>query len=696
MHFVRTIRSPIRSGKLLSVDCPVLPEGYCLIRAADIPGQNYLAVPNADFPPEFSHPILAESKLLYEGQPVALLVGPDLAEIAKFEAAILVNAEAADAEEGEGAADAPVRVYAERNITIEPKAGRSCQADVPPPQTRIVESHLRTPCAEHNAPECTGAVAFFEGGRCVVHTASQWPRHVQRSIAGSLNINAADIVIGRESPGVHFDAKVWYPSLVAVQAALAASITKKAVKFMLSREEERLYSPRRATSDIRFRSVIDENGGILETVIDIKADLGACGFFADEIIDRMALASLGLYRLGTVSIHARAVGTASIPKGAFSGFGLAQGFFAVERHVTRVTNELGVSPLHWKLERNIVRQGGAPVKLPIGITLKKPLPFQAVISTVSAQSDFGRKWAAYDLVHRQSKVEGDGILPIRGIGLTVAYQGAGLLYHTGKDPLPPVTAVIEDDELLVKCASSKEVGSNIALWKELALNAAPHVKSVRYDDGGSDWGDDPAVLSRDTAYITGLVEQAAQSASLLPVVPVPDSFNTQASQSVARYQGKEVQSWSGKTCDAKAFAHPSLCAAVVEVEIDRIEYKPVIRGVWLCVEGGKILSIHEACNTLTISGIAALAWAQGKREVPNIKDVPHIAIDFIPSDDGCITGMEELAFSTIPAAYAAAVSQAINIPFDRLPIRTLEIWQALNPTPEQDDKSEKGEKGGEE
>ena len=123
MYFARTLRSPVRSGRLLSIDCQVLPEGYHLIRAKDIPGENVLAAAGADaeFNPAFSHPILAETELLYEGQPVALLVGPDEAEIAKLEGSILVNAEETDA---------PLRVYAERNITVETdaKAARASHA----------------------------------------------------------------------------------------------------------------------------------------------------------------------------------------------------------------------------------------------------------------------------------------------------------------------------------------------------------------------------------------------------------------------------------------------------------------------------------------------------------------------------------------------------------------------------------------
>ncbi|MDR1094791.1 MAG: molybdopterin-dependent oxidoreductase [Spirochaetaceae bacterium] len=708
MRFVRTIRSPVRCGKLLSIDCPVLPEGYRLIRAADIPGQNCLPGPDAGFDLAFSHPILAGTRLLYEGQPVALLVGPEPRELAMLEAAIRVNAEEAEI---------PVRVYAERNIIVETggrgrqqsrdtdlrpsphaakKNGEKKHGEEPPQQPRIVETSHSTPCAEHNAPECNGAVAFFEGDRCFVHTASQWPRHVQRSVAGVLGLNpdGTGIVVGRESPGVHFDAKLWYPSLIAAQAALAASVTRTPVKFMLTREEERLYSPRRAASALHIRSETDESGRILKTDIMITADLGMCGFFAEEIIDRMALASLGLYRLGTVTIQAKAVGTASVPKGAFAGFGMAQGFFAIERHLAHVTDELHVSPLQWKLERNIEKQGGSPVKLPIGITVKKPLDIRSVIETASARSDFDRKWAAYALLSRRENPAVNKVSPMRGIGLAFAYQGAGLLYHTSNDPLPHVTAVLEDGELVIKCATPKETAPYIETWKNIARDAVcpDHpAASIRYDDSGSDWGDDPAVLSRSAACITGLVEDAVRDAVRGAMRGVSQPPDAPEDRSEARYRSEDAENWAGKTCDHKAFAHPALCAAVIEVEIDQAEYKPLVRGIRLCVDGGRILSVSGARNLLTVSGIAALAWAQGKRKLPYIKDVPRIEIEFITADNEHngensenkhVAGLEELAFSTIPAAYASAVSQALGVPFDSLPIRPLEIWRALHPASE--------------
>jgi CO/xanthine dehydrogenase Mo-binding subunit len=40
-------------------------------------------------------------------------------------------------------------------------------------------------------------------------------------------------------------------------------------------------------------------------------------------------------------------------------------------------------------------------------------------------------------------------------------------------------------------------------------------------------------------------------------------------------------------------------------------------------------------------------------------------------------GIGELPFSTVPAAYVQAVSQALDHPFEKLPVCAEDIWEAV-------------------
>jgi CO/xanthine dehydrogenase Mo-binding subunit len=151
--------------------------------------------------------------------------------------------------------------------------------------------------------------------------------------------------------------------------------------------------------------------------------------------------------------------------------------------------------------------------------------------------------------------------------------------------------------------------------------------------------------------------------------------------------GSEIQ------YDENSLSLLSWGSAVVEAEIDPIEYIPRVRGIWLAVDGGPILAENRAKRNLTLLSIQALNWASrenvvykngeilpediGNYSLPLPEEIPPVTIDFQWSD-GNPRGLGELPFSTVPAAYAQAVSQAMDHHFTKLPIGSAEIWELVN------------------
>jgi CO/xanthine dehydrogenase Mo-binding subunit len=136
---------------------------------------------------------------------------------------------------------------------------------------------------------------------------------------------------------------------------------------------------------------------------------------------------------------------------------------------------------------------------------------------------------------------------------------------------------------------------------------------------------------------------------------------------------------------------------VVEVEIDPITSVPLVRGMWLAVDGGRILSEERAAESLKFSMIHALNWAsreelsydQGaiardgpvRYGLPRLQDFPPMEVDFLWGDTIIPKGIGDLPYSVIPAAYAQAVSQALDHSFEELPITARSIWKAGQPVP---------------
>jgi CO/xanthine dehydrogenase Mo-binding subunit len=145
--------------------------------------------------------------------------------------------------------------------------------------------------------------------------------------------------------------------------------------------------------------------------------------------------------------------------------------------------------------------------------------------------------------------------------------------------------------------------------------------------------------------------------------------------------------------EGNPFSLFSWAAAVVETEIDPIDYEPRVRGVWLSVDGGRILSERKARSSLEIATLHALGWATRERiaydagalavedvlsyQIPLSSDAPPITVDFTWTDSAAPKGIGELPFACVPAAFAQAVSQATGTSFDELPIRPDSVRKSL-------------------
>ena len=565
MIYALTIRSPVARGSLTGIECPELPDSCHLIKAEHIPGKNELA--------GLPVPVLADKRLSYIGQPVAILAGPDESKLEELAADIdLITEEEDPVFSGDN--NNPADIVVERNIVSgEPDTFFGERA-------KIVSGTYSTGIQEHWYPEAHGAVAVHDNGAFTIHTATQWPFHVRRSVAGLLGWDSAKVRVKPTCISQHLDGKIWYPSLVACHAVLAAWVTGRNVKLMLTREEDFLYSPKRNRAEITLCSALGENGEILGSTIQTVVDLGADPVFKDEIMDQTCLGTLGTYNHQLYRINGVGLRTNIPAQGPLTGFGLAQGFFAAERHVSRIADSLGQDPAEWR-KRNFIKPDQSPGA---GISLKDPVPLAELIDTVAAKSDYYRKWASYELLRRRNPSLRPEE-PLRGIGISAAFQGNGFLYDNGNG----------DDN-------------------------CPVEQSIRPDKA------------------------------------------------------------------------PGWAAAVAEIEINPVSLAPFIRGIWLVVDGGRIISENRAGGVLRAGIIQALGWASREKlyykdgkipsgffrryDIPAPEEIPAIHIGFINNNAGEPKGIGELPFCCIPAAYSQAVSQAMDHHFEKIPLRTEDIWDA--------------------
>jgi CO/xanthine dehydrogenase Mo-binding subunit len=686
--YALTIRSPVARGRLKTVECPRLSPSYAIITAKDIPGQNRLD--------DFDVPVLAEDTLSYIGEPVALLLGPEQAKLEEYAPQCKVVSEE-EPPVFTGNIIHPEMILSKRTIVSGDMEQAFARAKT------VVSGKYITDIQDHWYAEPMGAVAQPSGevpppGKTpslLIHTATQWPFHVKRSVARVLQLSLENITVESTCIGIHMDGKIWYPSLVACHAALGTFIMKKPVKLILTREEDFLYTPKRTGSEIHIRSALGGNGELLGTEISVLVNFGARGVFTDEILDLSCLGSLGSYKFDTYSIQGSAIKTNLPPHGPCSGFGLPQGFFAIERHISRIADTLRLDPAEWR-KNNCLGKGNC---LAIGPSLKEHPPISQLFDTVASMGDYYRKWASYELLrqYRREKKETEKGEPLRGIGIAAAWQGSGFL-HSGNDKGSYSVEVTLDKDGALEIKTSMVTSNNdyTHIWGKIASEIlAIDISTVRVLSQNTEISPDsgPASLSRNITVITKLVENACLAIR-------KQRFRDPLPITVRRScKPAKIPGWEGKTggaavpdIDKNSLAKLSWGVAAVEVEIDPITYTPAIRGTWLGVDGGKILSEPRARRCLKIAVIQALSWASREQvsytggsitaeqlnayEIPGAADIPPVFIDFLRNDTVEPKGIGELPSGCVPAAYVQAVSQALDHPFEKIPLTAADVWKA--------------------
>jgi CO/xanthine dehydrogenase Mo-binding subunit len=242
-------------------------------------------------------------------------------------------------------------------------------------------------------------------------------------------------------------------------------------------------------------------------------------------------------------------------------------------------------------------------------------------------------------------------------------------------------------------SSNPEYGS---LWRNIAveiLAVDPALVRIRAENTENVSDSGPSTLSRNTTIITSLLEHCCQAIR-------KKRFRTPLPITVRRtIRPDRAPAWGGKDggpkerpFDRGAFSRMSWGAAGVEVEIDPASCVPQIRGAWLGIDGGKLLSEERARRTLKSSVVQALGWASREElwyaegrippelfhrcQLPAPAEIPPIYVDFVWNDATSPRGLGELPFSCIPAAYVQAVSQAMDHHFEKIPLTARDIWEA--------------------
>ncbi len=658
MLFGLTYRARIPHGRIANIAIPDPPEGITVVSSKDLKGKKALTLFGADMP------ILAYEEVKYYGEPILLACGEDERSIQDFFETISVEYE--EKEPLYSIDDiSPEQIAVQRTILHgEPDAAFET-AD------RIIQGTYRTGLQEHLYPEPQGAVAVFSPHKMEIFTATQWPFHVLQTVSEVTGLPPERIFVKVQELGPALDGKLWFPSLVSAHAALLAMKTQKTVKMIYTREEDFLYSSKRSPSIIKQKTGLDKDGNIIATDIEVVFEGGAYPCLDSEILDRMCLGSAGITICDNIRIQGKAVLTNNPPMGAFRGLGIAQGAFSSQLHTLRLADELGFDPYSW-LKKSLETRNGRFIT---GGVLKDDKGAKEVLDRVVSISDFNRKFVAYEMLRKRRGTLKKAGETLRGIGLSLGYQGNGLLGKGENRENYAVTVRLEKDGRLgIMTSGVTESSVPLHFWKLRAqeILGIPIEKiHIERPDTSIVPNSGPSTLSRNTTVITRLIERCCmtiQKRRFRDPLPIEVKSSSRLPRTFA---------WDHTNFEGLPFVSLSWAGVVTELELNTISREPRIRGLWICVDGGRIIDEDMARANIEADVLCSLGWIQHEDivfengrippegflsyKIPSLHAFPPFTLEFLPYDAKTqVKGIGELTLASLPASYLSALSQCLG------------------------------------
>ena len=677
MQYAYMVRSTIARGRIKAIHVPELPEGYYFISAKDIPaqGKNELWMIAKDWR------CFAEGYVLYVGETIGLVVGPDRSVLKRLKAQIKIDYEeqtpAVTIDDGIHCVGGPMFPEKNSNVMCELFCEKGRPMDeVFAEADEVFEETIETPYQEHVHLETNSAIADMEDGKFVFYASAQCPFYIRKSIAGLLDIPYDDIIVRQRTTGGAFGGKEHFPDVLCGALLVAENKIRKPIKMVFDREEDTQFSVKRHPSKCIYKTAV-KDGKITGVHGHIYYNCGAYLSSSYVVLQRGVFHGNGVYTFDNTYLKGEGIGTNMFPSCAFRGFGAPQTLFAIETHLDHLAHHLGVDPLEFKMQ--YLAKKGDETTTNGHIIEEVKLP--EMLDVITRESDYWRKAKEYK--------PGCG----RGIGIAL-YNHGGAFTGNGEQAIIKAHArlVRTGDRVSIQVGSTEMgQGFKTSLRKICAATLGVSIDQIEYLDPDTSKVVDsgPTAASRSTMVVGRLVERAAQE--------MKERWSEGDFTTEVEYEHPDGYPWDQATFRGDAYLGYGWGVACVEVEVDKLTNEVKTLGVWSSHEIGKAIDeliVHGQINggilqslgygsmeKLEVKGGRFKQKSMSDYVIPTSMDFPkqfyHIQENPYPWGPYGAKGMGELVFNGASAAYVDAVERALNTRFTSIPIPPEAIEEAM-------------------
>ena len=333
--------SDIANGKIKSIalsEAKKLDGVVDIFTFRDIPGLNQIG---GIIPDE---PMLAEKDVHFIGQPVALIIAKDEFTARKARKLIKIT-------------------YEEFNPVVDPREAKEKGHLLFPPRTfqsgnidnswekcdYIYEGKADTAGQEHLYIETQGAYTYpLENGKLKVHSSTQGPTIVQKTVAKVLGLPMHDIEVDVRRLGGAFGGKEDQATVWACLSALATHKLQRPVKISLHRLDDMKMTGKRHPYSSDFKIGLAKDLTILAFETTYFQNGGASADLSPAIMERSLFHAANSYFIPNLKATAYSCKTNLPPFTAFRGFGGPQAMFVIESAIALAAEKLKVPA--WKIQ----------------------------------------------------------------------------------------------------------------------------------------------------------------------------------------------------------------------------------------------------------------------------------------------------------------------------------------------------------
>jgi CO/xanthine dehydrogenase Mo-binding subunit len=705
-----TVRSPVARGRIRAIhfEGEIPWHEFTVVTAQDIPGKNCIALLIED------QPCLAAEFVNHPEEAVVLLAHHDKYLLEEARRAVRIEIEPLPAIFSiENSLARKEIIWGQDNIF---KSFCVEKGDVDGAWAGagfVVEGTYETGAQEQLYIEPQGMIAqVSEAQGVTVWGSLQCPHYVHKALMVLFALPRERIRVVQTETGGGFGGKEEYPSLIAAHAALLARKSGRPVKIIYDRAEDMVATTKRHPSRTRHVTAVSRDGRLLAMDIDFTVDGGAYETLSPVVLSRGTIHAAGPYACANVRIRSRAVATNAPPHGAFRGFGAPQSVFALERHLDRVAEAVGIAPGELR-RRNFIREGQT---LAVGQVVKEKVDMNGLMGRAFELSGYHAKRKQFAAANSDSR----GAIK-RGIGFASFLHGAGFT-GSGEEYLASEVAMeAMADGTVHILAGSTEMGQGTnTIFAQIAAEAlrldCEQIKIVQPDTAHVP-NSGPTVASRTAMIVGKLVETAGvgllkllmDGGFLRPGYTAGD-FSRACGEYVARhgalksfvkYEYPRDLHWDDQKYSGDAYGAYAWAVYVAEVSVDTRTAEVRVNDFVAVQEVGKVINPVLAAGQIE-GGVAQgigfalyedVVWQEGRMVnaqmtnyvMPTSVDLPAIRVYFeeIPYGRGPAgaKGIGELPLDGTAPAIANAIAHATGVDVRQIPITAetlLEMLEAVH------------------